>query len=100
MIRYLTYYIEFRRNGKAELQTKRYEAANPGHAFQKCHREFPGAQLIQGWRQSERNGEHAVTTYEAPSTVTIVPEPTVKWEQLLFGFANQLSFKPKESSWR
>jgi hypothetical protein len=24
----------------------------------------------------------------------------IVWEQTSFGFANQLSFKPKESSWR
>ena len=91
-----TYYIKFRRNGKAESQTKRYQATNPGHAFQKCHREFPDAQLIQGWRQSERNGEHAVTYYEAPSTAAVVPGPRVKWEQMLFSFANQISLKPEK----
>jgi len=100
MIHYHTYYIKSRRNGKPELQTKRYEAANPGHAFQKCHRKFPDAQLIQGWRQSERNGEHAITYYEAPSTISIAAGPKIVWEQIAFGFANRLSFKPKESSWR
>jgi len=79
---------------------KRYQAANPGYAFQKCDREFPDAQLIQGWRQNERNGEHAVTTYEPPSTITIVPGPRVKWEQMLVGFANQISVKPRETGWR
>lgn len=100
MTHYHTYYIKFRRNGKAESQTKRYQAANPGHAFQKCHREFPGAQLIQGSRQSDRNGEHAVTTYEPPLTATIVLGARVKWEQMLFSFGNQISLKPRETGWR
>jgi hypothetical protein len=80
---------------------KRYQAANPGYAFQKCDREFPDAQLIQGWRQNERNGEHAVTTYEPPSTVTVIPGPRVKWGEMLFSFANQISLKPREETgWR
>jgi hypothetical protein len=99
MIRYHAYHIKFRRNERAESQTKRYRAANPGHAFQKCHREFPRAQLLQGWRQNGCNGEHAVTNYEAPSTVTIAPGPKAKWEQLLFSFAYQISLKPRETSW-
>jgi len=100
VVLYCTYYIQFCLNGETETQTKRYRACSPGEAFQKCHRRFPGSQLIQGWRQGERNGEHAITYYEAPSTISIAAGPKIVWEQTSFGFANQLSFKPKESSWR
>jgi hypothetical protein len=94
MVLYCTYYIQFCLNGETETQTKRYRACSPGEAFQKCHRRFPGSQLIQGWRQSERNGEHAITHYVAPSTISIAAGPKIVWEQTSFGFANQLSFKP------
>jgi len=94
MVLYCTYYIQFCLNGETETQTKRYRACSPGEAFQKCHRRFPGSQLIQGWRQGERNGEHAITYYEAPSTISIAAGPKIVWEQTSFGFANQLSFKP------
>jgi hypothetical protein len=98
MIHYHSYYIKFRRNGKPESQTKRYQAANPGHAFQKCHREFPGAKLIQGWRQSDCRDEYAVTTYEPPSTVRIVAGPRAKEEQVLFGCVNEISLSPKKQA--
>ncbi len=71
MVLYCTYYIQFCLNGETETQTKRYRACSPGEAFQKCHRRFLGSQLIQSWRQSERNGERAITYYEAPSTISI-----------------------------
>jgi hypothetical protein len=96
MIHYDTCYIKFRRNGKAESQTKRYQAANPGHAFQKCHREFPDAQLIHGCRQSDCRGEYAVTTYEPPLMVRIVAGPKAKEEQVLFGFVDEISLSPKK----
>jgi hypothetical protein len=99
MIHYHTYYIKFRRNGKAELQTKRYRASCPGHAFAKCCHEFPGVQLIRRWRQSERNGEYAITYYDAPSTVAVIPGPEITAKQTLFGFAHQISLKPRETSW-
>ena len=46
MIHSHTYYIKFRRNGKPESQTKRYQAANPGHAFWKCHQRDRNAALL------------------------------------------------------
>jgi len=95
MIHYHTYYIKFRRNGKAESQTKRYQAANPGHAFWKCHREFPGAQIIQGWRQSDYKDEYAVTIYEPPPMIRIVAGPKAKEEQVPFGFVSEISLSPK-----
>ena len=100
MVLYYTYYVRFCFNGETKPQTKRYRAHGPGEAFQKCHREFRDARLIEGWRQSERNGEHAITYYEAPSTISIAAGLEIVWEQTSFGFANQLFFKPKESNWR
>jgi hypothetical protein len=99
MIHHHTYHIKFRRIGKAESQIKRYQAANPGHAFQKCCREFPGAELIRGWWQSDRKDELVVATYEPPSTVRVVAGARVKWEQMLFSFANEISLKPRETGW-
>jgi hypothetical protein len=96
MIHYHTYYIKFRRNGKPESQTKRYQAANPGQAFQKCHREFPGAQLIQGWRRSDSKDEVVVATYESPSTVRVVAGSKAKAEQTFFGFLKEISLNPKK----
>jgi len=99
MVQFHTYHIKFCQNGKAEPQTKCYRATNSGQAFQKCRREFPDARLIQGWWQSERNGEYAITC-EAPSTIAVVPGPKITAEQTLFGFAHQISLKPRETSWR
>jgi hypothetical protein len=97
MIRYDTYYIKFRRNGKAE-QIKSYQAANPGHAFQKCCGEFPGAQLIRGWRQSDRKDEVVVATCEPPSTVRVVAGSKAKAEQTFFGFLKEISLTKKQVS--
>src|SRR5262245_19104791 len=95
MIRYHTYYIKFRTNGKAE-QIKSYQAANPGHAFQKCCREFPSAQLIRGWRQRDLKDEVVGATYEAPSTVRVVAGSKAKAEQTFFGFLKEISLDPKK----
>jgi hypothetical protein len=100
MVLYCTYCVRFCLNGKTKPQTKRYRAHTLGEAFQKCHREFPGARLIEGWRQGERNGERAITHYEAPSSVAVIPGPKNTAEQTAFRVADQLSFKPRESSWR
>jgi hypothetical protein len=93
---FFTCYIEYRLNGVTRI--KQYRARDPGEAFHKCHRRFPDAELLGGWRLSERNGERAITYYEAPSTISITATPEIVWEQTAFGFADQLSFKPKESS--
>jgi len=87
MVLYCTYYVRFFLNGETKRQTKRYRAHSPGEAFQKCHRESPDVRLIKCWRQSERNGEHAITYYETPSTISIAAGPGIVWEQIFFGFA-------------
>ena len=94
---FFTYYVEFGLNGKSRI--KPYRAINPGHAYQKCHREYPGTRLIDCLRQGVHNGEHVVTHYPPPSTVAFVPGPEITAEQTTFDFADQLSFKPKETGW-
>ena len=95
---FFTFFLKFNLNG--EFGTKRYRAINPGHAHQKCHRKYPGARLIDCLRQGVLDGEHAVTHYPPPSTIAVIPGPEITAEQTTFGFAEQLSFKPQETSWR
>jgi hypothetical protein len=90
--KFYTFWVQFARNGKA--QTKCYKATNPGQAFAKCHREYPSAQLLKAWRQSEI-GEPAITIYEPPSTVSLPVEPRAFEKQQDFRFVEELSFEQR-----
>jgi hypothetical protein len=100
MIHSHTYYIKFRRNGKAESQTKRYQAANPGSAFAKCVKKFPDCQLLEGWREERLiviGGDYCCLTYAPPSTARIAAERVPREEQTLFGFMDdEISLSPKK----
>jgi hypothetical protein len=90
MNQFCSYHIEYRGRGKTESRVKEYRATNAGSAFAKAHKEFPDAELLGGWRQSEgergNKGEFAVTRYTAPSTAKVEPLPAVRAEELTFDF--------------
>jgi hypothetical protein len=102
MILYHTYYIKFRRNGKPESQTKRYQASNPGSAFAKCVKKFPDCQLLEGWREERLiviGGDYCCLIYAPPSTARIVAEPIPRGGQTLFGFVDdEISLNPKKQA--
>jgi len=83
------YHIKFSYNGEGELepQVRRYEATSPGHAFEKCLQEFPGAKLLECRHEGRIVGiTHGCITYAPPSTVRIVAEPAPKVEETKFPF--------------
>jgi len=87
-----TYYVKFRYNGEGELvepQIRRYKATSPGHAFEKCVSEFPGAKLIEGWSEGGLGINYGCITYAPPSTVRIVAEPAPKAEETKFPFYDE-----------
>jgi len=81
-------------NARARRQTGRRARRNliepQGYAHPACAQVEPGASRYQD----------AITYYEAPSTIAIAPGPKITAEQTLFGFAHQISLKPRETSWR
>jgi hypothetical protein len=81
-----TYRIEFTYDGEGEAQVQSYKATSPGHAFEKCLREFPGAKLLEGWNEGGRGSEYGCVTYPPPSTARIVAEPAPKTEETTFPF--------------
>ena len=87
-----TYHIKFSYDGEGELepQVRKYEAISPGRAFKKCLDEFPGAKLIEGWREGRIGGvNHGCITYAPPSTITAVAEPAPKAEETKFPFYDE-----------
>ena len=64
------------KTGESRLDTKNFEADNPGHAFYKCGKKFPGCKLIRAtsYRRFVSGGEfwqeheppQAQPTMEAP----------------------------------
>ena len=81
-----TYYVKFSYDGEGELvepQIRRYQATSPGHAFEKYLREFPGAKLIEAWREGGYLDGYGITTYQPPSFVKVEAEPAPKEEQLM-----------------
>jgi len=95
---FLTYHVVFGLNGGT--RDRPFRAIDPGHAYAKCIRQYPSARLIDCYWQSENPKEPAISHYPPPSVVAITPEPEIIAEQTTFGFADQLSFKQKETSWR
>ena len=86
-----TYHIKFSYDGEGELepQVRRYKATDPGHAFEKCLREFPGAKLLEGWNEGGRGSEYGCITYAPPSTVRTAAEPRPKAEETRFPFYDE-----------
>jgi hypothetical protein len=96
---FLTFRVKYLRRDRIE-RVKCYHATNPGSAYDKCNREYPSAQLLDCWRQSEGNGEKAVTHYPPPSTIRLPAEPPPNEKQELFGFVDaSISFKPPQTDW-
>jgi hypothetical protein len=85
---YHTYRIKFCYDGEGELesQIRTFKATSPGHAFKKCLQEYPGAKLIEGWREGGYSGGYAITTYAPPSTVRIKAAPVPEAEETHFPF--------------
>jgi hypothetical protein len=80
-----TYHIKFSYDGegKREPQVRRYKATSPGEAFQKCLREYPGAKLIEAWREGGWLDGHGITTYKPPSLVKVKARSAPKEEQMM-----------------
>jgi hypothetical protein len=94
MKRYVNYYVELQPNGNTETRVKQYQAASPGNAFLKAHREFRDAKLIRAWRQSENPKEPARIIYEAPSVAKVSANGLVeKLEQPAFAFMASVPFQ-------
>jgi hypothetical protein len=86
MSSYHSYFVKFVYGDKLEEQIRKFQAANPGHAFRRCVQQYPGSKLIEAWREGGRESNYASTTYAPPSTVKIKSEPAPKSEQSKFSF--------------
>jgi hypothetical protein len=92
------YSIRFTRNGEIETQVRLFQAGNPGHAFTKCVRRFPGCILLAAWcegRLITEGGNIGRLSYAPPSTVRIIAEPIPEAKQMVFGFFEELSCNPR-----
>jgi hypothetical protein len=80
-----TYNVKFAYNdeGITEPQVKRYSSTSAGQAFQKCQEEYPGARLIEAWREGGYLDGYGITTYQPPSFVKVEAEPAPKEEQMM-----------------
>jgi hypothetical protein len=95
-----TYHIRFTRRGETQARVRQFQASNPGSAFAKCIKKFPGCTLLGGWREARLitgGGEICRLTYAPPSTARIIGEPEPKVEQIAFGFLEEISLNhPKK----
>jgi len=97
-----TYSIRFIRCGETQTRVGQFQATNPGSAFAKCVKKYPGCQLLEAWREARLitgGGEICRLTYAPPSTVGvgIVAQPAPEEEQTSFGFLEELSWNhPKK----
>jgi len=90
-----TYYVKFAYYDEAEPQVRKFQATSPGHAFQQCLREFPGARLFEGWCEGwigrvTRGG----ITYEPLSAVRVVAESAPVAEETKFPFYDDCISRP------
>jgi hypothetical protein len=93
------YRIWFTRNGETKSEVKPFDALNPGSAFAKCVRKYPGCRLLEAWLEGRLvtgGGVVCRLSYAPPSTVRIIAEPTPNEEQILFGFFEELSLNPRK----
>jgi hypothetical protein len=72
--------------GITEPQVRRYSATSAGQAFQKCQEEYPGAKLIEAWREGGYLDGYGYTTFKPPSVVKVKTGPVPNEEQLKFNF--------------
>jgi hypothetical protein len=95
MATFHTYHVRFSYDDEAEAQIRKFQAASPGHAFEKCLQEYPGCKLIEGWRENGLGANYGCITYTPPSTVRIVAEPAPKAEETRFPFYDDcISHRP------
>lgn len=69
--------------GATEPQVRRFSATSGGQAFQQCLKEYPGAKLIEAWREGGWLGGHGITTYKPPSLVKVKTRPAPKEDQMM-----------------
>jgi hypothetical protein len=83
-----TYNVKFAYNneGITELQVRRYSSTSAGQAFQKCQEEYPGAKLIEAWKEGGYLDGHGITTYKPPSVAKVQTGPVPRENQLTFRF--------------
>jgi hypothetical protein len=81
--------------GTTEAYVRSYEAINAGQAFQKCLKKYPGARLIEAWREGGYLDGYGITTYQPPSLVKVEAEPAPKEEQILLHFPEQTAQRIK-----
>jgi hypothetical protein len=96
---FYTYSIPFIRSGEAQTRVRQFKATNPGSAYAKCVKKFPGCTLLGAWGEGRLitgGRELCRLTYAPPSTIRIIAEPEPKAEQTHFGFFEQFSFDRKE----
>jgi len=81
-----TYNVRFSYGDGLEEQARVFKAINPGHAQAACLKEYPGADVIEIWREG-RYGQ-GITSYRPASAVRIKPLPEPETEQIKFPFFN------------
>jgi hypothetical protein len=66
-----TYHVKFSyaEGGELEPQVRTYRVASVIRAFEKCLKEYPGARLIEGWREGGYLEGYGITVYQPPSLV-------------------------------
>ena len=82
------YHVKFAYGGTTEPQIRKFIATSAGQAFRKCLREYPGAKLIEAWREGGYTDGYGITSYKQPS-VRQLPDQTdqkPKEEQMKFDF--------------
>jgi hypothetical protein len=68
-----------------EEHTEGFSAVSAGQAFEKCLEQFPGAKLIQAWREGGYADGHGITIYSPPSFAKVAAAAqTPRAEQLKF----------------
>ena len=74
-----------------EEHTEGFSAVSAGQAFEKCLEQFPGAKLIQAWREGGYADGFGVTTYSPPSFAKVeAAAQTPKADQLKLQFSKGL----------
>ena len=68
-----TYHVRFNYGDGLEEQVRTFKTTGPGHAQAACLKEYPGADVIEIWREG-RYGQ-GVTVYQPASAVKIKPLP-------------------------
>ena len=82
------YHVKFAYGGTTEPQIRKFIATSAGQAFRKCVREYPGAKLIEAWREGGYTDGYGITSYKPPS-VRQLPDQTdqkPREEQMKFDF--------------